>query len=163
MKKKFILLSFILLSAVTVAQTKFNETALNYKMELLDGKTQTFKKILNKYKGKTVLIDVWASWCPDCIKGLPKLKELQAQHPEVVYLFLDLDKTQDKWKAAIEKYDIKGEHIYAEGGMKSEFGQAIKLDWIPRYILINKKGDIEVFRAITADNENLETTLNKLK
>ena len=163
MKKTLLLLSFVLISTFTVAQTKFDETALNYKMELLNGKKQSFKKILNKYKGKTVLIDVWASWCPDCIKGLPKLEELQKQHPEVVYLFVDLDKTTDKWKSAIEKHKIKGHHVYAEGGMKSEFGTAIKLDWIPRYILINKKGEIEIFKAITADDENLVNTLKKLK
>jgi len=163
MKNKLLLVSFILLSTIATAQIKFEEAALNYKMELLDGKKQNFKKILNKYKGKNVLIDVWASWCPDCIKGLPKLKELQNQHPDLVYLFIDMDKTTDKWKTAIEKYDIKGEHIYAEGGMKSDFGKAIKLDWIPRYLLVNKKGEIIVFKAITADDENLVRTIKNLK
>lgn len=163
MKKTLILLSFMLLSAVGFAQQKFSNEALNYKMELLNGKNQTFKKVLQKYKGKNVLIDVWASWCPDCIKGLPKVKELQEQFPDVVFLFIDMDKTTEKWKAAIEKYDLKGEHIYAEGGMKSAFGKAITLDWIPRYMLVNKKGEIIVFRAITADDANLITTLNTLK
>lgn len=163
MKNKLFILSFLLFSAFTNAQTKFDEAALTYKMELLNGKTQTFKKVLNKYKGKNVLIDVWASWCPDCIKGLPKVKELQEQNPNLVFLFIDLDKTTDKWKAGIEKYDIKGEHIYAEGGMKSDFGKAIKLDWIPRYILVNKKGEIVIFKAITADDENLVHTIKNLK
>ena len=163
MKNKIFILSFLLFSAFSNAQTKFEDAALSYKMELLNGKTQTFKKVLNKYKGKDVLIDVWASWCPDCIKGLPKVKELQEQNPNLVYLFIDLDKTTDKWKAAIEKYNIKGEHIYAEGGMKNDFGKAIKLDWIPRYILVNKKGEIVIFKAITADDENLVHTIKNLK
>jgi thiol-disulfide isomerase/thioredoxin len=33
-----------------------------------------FSEILKKYEGKTIVIDVWASWCSDCIKGMPKVK-----------------------------------------------------------------------------------------
>lgn len=41
-----------------------------------------FKKllrILEAHKGKTVVVNVWASWCKDCIVGLPNLKALQAR------------------------------------------------------------------------------------
>lgn len=163
MKKTILLLSFLLISTVTFAQKKFDDKALSYKMGLLDGQSKSFKEILKKYKGKNVLIDVWASWCPDCIKGLPKVKELQEQYPNLVFLFIDMDKNTEKWKSAIDKYEIKGEHIYASGGMKSDFGKAITLDWIPRYILLNKKGEIVIFRAITADDSKLLTTIKNLK
>jgi thiol-disulfide isomerase/thioredoxin len=34
-------------------------------------------KYLKKYKGKTLVIEVWASWCGDCVKAMPKLKDLR--------------------------------------------------------------------------------------
>jgi thiol-disulfide isomerase/thioredoxin len=48
-----------------------------------------------------LVIEVWASWCGDCVKAMPKLKDLQ-NNPNVSYLFLSMDKTADKWKAGIE-------------------------------------------------------------
>ena len=38
-----------------------------------DGKTYTLKD----FKGKTVILDFWATWCPDCRNEMPQLKALQ--------------------------------------------------------------------------------------
>ena len=45
--------------------------------------------------------------------------------------------------------------------MKGAFGQSINVDWIPRYIVLNEKGEIEIFRAIETDFEKINTALNK--
>lgn len=37
----------------------------------------TFGKMLEIYKGKKVMIDIWGSWCSDCIVGHPKLEEFR--------------------------------------------------------------------------------------
>jgi thiol-disulfide isomerase/thioredoxin len=31
---------------------------------------------LSQYKGKVVVLDFWATWCPPCVKGLPHINEL---------------------------------------------------------------------------------------
>ncbi len=46
---------------------------------------QKVREILKKHQGKVTVIEVWASWCSDCVKAMPKLKELQANHPDVDY------------------------------------------------------------------------------
>jgi hypothetical protein len=51
----------------------------------------------------------------------------------------------------------------ANDQMKGVFGQAIDLDWIPRYIILDKTGKIIIYRAIETDFELLNTTLNQLK
>lgn len=165
--KKLLLLPILLLALIATShaqETTFETAGLENKMIALDGKEIAFKDILQKYKGKTIVIDVWASWCPDCIKGMPKVKELQAEFQKnTVYLFLSLDKNADAWKKGIEKYEVKGEHYLVTDGMKGIFGKSIKLDWIPRYMIVDKKGKIVLYKAIVADDEKLITTLKNLK
>ena len=158
--KKILLLITALVSVSCQAQQKdFSQAALDNQLISLDGTEIAFKDIINKYRGKTVVMEVWASWCSDCVKAMPKLKELQNNHPDVVYLFISMDKAEDKWKSGIEKHQIKGEHYWATDGMKGKFGQSIDLDWIPRYIIIDKKGNVIVYRAIETDFEKINNTL----
>lgn len=143
--------------------TSFKKEALENVMLALDGSQISFKEILKKHKGKTIVMDVWASWCSDCIKGMPKVKALQAENPDVVYLFISMDKTPEAWQKGIERFQINGEHYMANDGMKGIFGKSINLDWIPRYMVIDKNGKIALYRAIEADDTKLIETIKKLK
>ena len=165
MKKIFLSLIVIVtaISCTTAQKTEFSKEALAHKLVALDGNDVAFKDILDKYKGKTLVIEVWASWCGDCVKAMPKIKELQTNNPDVAYLFISADKTADKWKAGIEKHNLNGDHYLIKDGMKGAFGQSIDLDWIPRYIIIDKKGKIAVYRAIETDFEKINSTLTSLK
>jgi len=78
----------------------------------------TFREVLYQNKGKTILIDVWASWCKDCIVSLPDLEEVQKNFPEVSYVFLSVDRGNTAWKRAIEKYNLKGQHYNFPKGQK---------------------------------------------
>ncbi|MGG5506266.1 MULTISPECIES: TlpA family protein disulfide reductase [unclassified Myroides] len=149
----------------TVDTTQFNTEALDQVFYTLEGSTLTFKDILAKYTGKNILIDVWAAWCPDCIKAIPEIKKIKADFPDVVFVNLSLDKTPEAWKEAIEKYGIEGEQYYLndEKRMKGTFGQAIQLNWIPRYIVINKQGKIELFNATEKNFEEIKALLNTIQ
>jgi len=135
--------------------TEFPEEVLNDAFVTLNGENISFKEILEKYKGQTIFVDVWASWCGDCLKGMPKVKALQKENRDLVYLFLSADRSVESWKKGIGKYQVVGEHYYMPNGMKSVFSKAIDLDWIPRYMVIDSKGNIKLFRAIKADDSQL--------
>ena len=165
MKKIFALfIAFVAISCTNAQQkTAFSKEALSETLLSTEGNQVAFKDILKKYKGKTLVIEVWASWCGDCVKAMPKIKELQANNPNVAYLFISMDKAADKWKTGIEKHELKGQHFMANDQMKGVFGKAIDLDWIPRYIIIDKKGKIVLYRAIETDFDKINETLKKLK
>jgi thiol-disulfide isomerase/thioredoxin len=164
MKKIILLLTVAIISiSCTQAQTKFKKEALENVMKTTANTTISFEEILKKYKGKTIVIDIWASWCSDCIKGMPKVKALQKEYPDATYLFISMDKTFEAWQKGIEKYDLQGEHYLTSDGMKGIFGKSIELDWIPRYMVVDKKGKIDLFKVIEADDEKLIHTLNKQK
>lgn len=148
---------------IYVHNEKFNDVTLNKTFDDIQNNKITFSKILEKHKGTPIVIDVWASWCPDCIKGFPELKQLQEKFPNTSYVFLSLDKTKDKWHEAIKKYDLKGNHYYLNEKMGDEFGKSINLDWIPRYILVDTEGNIALKKAIVANDSTLINTLQKLQ
>lgn len=167
MKKITLLLAIIItsISCSNAQKKEFSKEALKGKLTDVDNKEVTFKEILKKHKGKTVVIEFWASWCSDCVKAMPKVKEMQTNNPNVVYVFISMDKAFDKWKAGIEKHSLSGDHYWVndEKGMKGTFGKSVDLDWIPRYMIINKKGQIELYRAIETDFEKINATLKTLE
>jgi len=165
MKKFLYLLSFVILSvSCTNAQkTKFNSEALAYKLVSLEGKEVSLKSILKKHKGKALVIEFWASWCGDCVKNMPNLKELQAENSNTDFIFLSCDKTDEAWKKGIEKHELKGDHYLIPEGMKGVFGKYIDLNWIPRYIIVDKNGKIALYNAVETDHEEVKTLLKSLQ
>lgn len=162
--KKCILLILIALCVLNCkAQpdpVSFDAQALNDTLIDLSGESVTFGSVLESYKGQTLLIDVWASWCKDCIVSLPDLNKLQSDHPDVTYIFLSIDRSIKSWKNGIKKYDIKGEHYFMESGWDSAFSESIDLDWVPRYMVIDASGAIKVYRAVKLTDDRITTNLN---
>lgn len=165
MKKALLVLAIAMasISCSNAQKTEFSKEALAEKLTTLEGKEVTLESVINDNIGKTILIEVWASWCGDCVKAMPKVKELQANNPNVTYVFISMDKAADKWKTGIEKHDLVGQHFWVndKDGMKGSFGKSIDLDWIPRYIVIDKKGKIALYRAIETDFEKINAELIK--
>lgn len=62
--------------------TQSQETAKTYPaafdFDLVDQNGQTVK--LSDYKGKTVFINFWATWCPYCLKEMPEIQELYEKY-----------------------------------------------------------------------------------
>lgn len=153
-----LVVAFIAFNCTSQVPTTFSEKALNDTFITLEGESIPFKQILEEHKGKTILIDVWASWCKDCITGLPKVKELQETNQEIAFVFLSLDKSIPKWKNGIEKYQLEGNHYFMQSGWKGDFGKFLKLNWIPRYLVVDANQNISVYKEIEV-NTNLKNNL----
>ena len=146
-----------------VEKESFSAEALSGEVVSLNGKKIPFSEVLSKYKGQNIVIEVWASWCSDCVKAMPLIKELQAEDSEVKYIFLSMDKNAEAWKKGIEQHDIKGDHYWAEEGMKGAFAKSLDVNWIPRYIIVDKQGNIALYNAIETDFTKIKETLKSIK
>jgi thiol-disulfide isomerase/thioredoxin len=155
-------LTISMFSCSKAQKTSFSAAALPINLTTTAGDSKAFSEILAAHKGKVTLVEVWASWCGDCVKAMPKIKAIQAEFPEVDYVFISADKTADKWAEGIAKHELTGAHYMMTDGMKGAFGQAIDLDWIPRYIILDAQGKIITYRAIETDFETIQTTLKSL-
>jgi thiol-disulfide isomerase/thioredoxin len=101
---------------------------------------------LSSFKGKTILLNLWATWCGPCREEMPALNRLEAalgsDKFEVVVLSLDrqgLDASR-KFLDEVKAHDVK---LYTDVTTKQ--GLALKLVGMPTTILINKVG-LEVGR-----------------
>ncbi len=159
--KKVLILMFcsVLLACNKEIPARFSEDALNDTFVALDDSELTFKELLDTYKGETIFVDVWASWCSDCLKSLPQVRALQKEYPDLVFLFLSVDKKIDNWKKGIDKHQIYGEHYFIKSGWNGDFGDFIDLDWTPRYMIIDKDQNIQLFEAVKTNDIKLKEAL----
>ncbi|MXV37078.1 redoxin family protein [Flavobacteriaceae bacterium Ap0902] len=143
--------------------TSFSKEALDQPIHATGGSITTVENIIKAYEGQVLIIEVWASWCPDCIKSLFKVKKFQEKYPEVKFVFFSVDDDEDKWKTGlvkyIDKFEIEGMQYHFKTGWDNTgdniFIDEVGLDWIPRYILIGRDGQILVDYAKSIDDKNI--------
>lgn len=108
----------------------------------LKGKKSTLKDIL-KNGGKFTLIDLWASWCNPCIAQIPKLKKAATQFSKLVnFISISADEDAKKWFQAAKKYGVLTNSYRFEKYDTNPFLKFIELTTIPRFLLVNPKGEI---------------------
>ncbi len=140
---------------------KFPDSVAQFKMENVKGERISFEEVLELHKGKKVVLDFWASWCKDCLEGLPKLQRLQQKTKNIDYVFLSLDKTGERWKKAIKLLAIKGDHYFISEGWKNPLTNYINLDWIPRYMILDEKGRVLQAKATKVTDAEFKKILLK--
>ncbi len=59
------------ISCSNAQKKEFSKDALEGKLTTPENTEITLKELIEKHKGKTVLIEIWASWCSDCVKAMP--------------------------------------------------------------------------------------------
>ena len=158
--KTLVLLSFIFLG-FSIKAKDFN---LSLQVESVGGDTKSLKEIVNSFpEEKPILVYMWASWCPDCMAEAPFLKSyLEKKGKKISTLYFSVDKNRKDWLK--KKKDTGHGEIsvrYPTGWSDNTFRKEIKLDWIPRYILINNKGEIIHEYAIKIADEKLKEAISK--
>lgn len=100
---------------------------------------------LDNFLGKTVYIDVWATWCGPCLRELPYLEALVKEmknRKDVVVMSVSIDEMGQTWKNMVQSKNMKGNQYHVQGAWQSDLNQQYKISGIPRFILIDKNGNI---------------------
>ncbi len=101
-------------------------------------------KKLSELKGKTILLDFWASWCAPCRKENPNLvKTYNKFKPKGFEIFaVSLDKNKEKWLKAIENDNLNWHHVNDLKGQGNKATMIYGVEGIPDSFLINENGNI---------------------
>ncbi len=106
----------------------------------LDGKAVA----LEAYKGRTVLIHYWATWCEPCKQDLPLLKQLQAKYaPQgFVLIGVNLDSERGTATAFLQTNQLPWPQLYEPGGLDSRLANELGILTLPTMILVDKEGKV---------------------
>ena len=104
--------------------------------------------ILDKYKGKAVLIDIWATWCGPCRAGhkamAPLKEQMKGQNVQFIYI-TSPSSPLATWQEMIK--DIDGDHYYLTQEQYKYILEKYESDGIPTYAIYNTKGE-QTFKHI---------------
>ncbi len=111
------------------------DDGINFTIKDLDGKTVQ----LSDYRGKTVLLNIWATWCGPCKKEIPDLKEIYSEQKgnDIVVLGVLLDSdSPEQSKPVVEKFQINYPVWYGD----DQFARQFNVMAFPTTVIIDKHG-----------------------
>jgi thiol-disulfide isomerase/thioredoxin len=149
--KKLLLLVIVLVITSTLvfsqsSSLKIGETAPEIRLPTPDGNTIA----LSSLRGKVVLIDFWASWCPPCVKEQPVLSELYAEYKNANFkngngfeiYAVSLDNKKENWERIINKFNTEWIQVSDLKFWLSPVAGTYNLQDVPSNFLIDGKGKI---------------------
>lgn len=125
---------------VPVTELQAGDRMPDFNLEDIDGKQVSLKD----FKGKYVLIDIWATWCGVCLDEAPFFERLESQfhHKCIAFVSISADKNRDVWVKMIQSKQTNIPQWRLPEGEKSPLLSAFGIEGIPRFILLDKKGRI---------------------
>ncbi|WP_371125840.1 TlpA disulfide reductase family protein [Bosea sp. (in: a-proteobacteria)] len=126
-------------AAVQVHATPLPTTDLAF--EGPDGQPTT----LSAFRGKTLLVNLWATWCPPCLKEMPALDALQSGlgGPDFAVVAINIDtRNLDKPRAWLADRKITALTYYADPQAKvfQELRAARKIEGMPVSLIVDAQG-----------------------
>lgn len=115
--------------------------------KLPEGKeAEIFKNIIKPYKGKILFVDFWATTCGPCVASIKSMKETRKEYKdnkdfEFVFITDQAQSPIDSYNKFVKEQELVNIHRI-ETDDYNYLRQLFKFNGIPRYVVIDKKGDI---------------------
>ena len=134
---------------------------------MTEGK-EILKKLLEPYKGKIVLIDVWGTWCSPCKAALSHSQEEyeRLSKYDMQYVYFANHSPKDSWENVIKEYNVTGPNV-AHFNLPQEQQAAIerylKVNSFPTYKLVDPQGNVLDMKVDARNLKALEEVIKMLQ
>lgn len=128
---------------------------LNERMVFADStatQLNTFDDLLKLAKNKTVLVDMWGTWCSPCREEIEKnsaeiKKHFKQKDLDYIYVANRDTRNAGSWKQLIAYFNLEGTHVLANEALTNSIMESVKGKSFPTYFLIKKDGSYELSKA----------------
>ncbi len=133
-----------------------------FSLKDINGKTVTLESL----KGKAVYIDVWATWCGPCKGEIPHLQKIEKKYhgKKINFVSISVDEPKNKafWEKMVKDKKLGGIQLFSDNGWNIDFVKRYQINGIPRFILLDKDGNIVTAQAPRpSSNEELIKLLDE--
>lgn len=117
---------------------------------------------LSDLYGKTLYIDLWATWCGPCCKQIPHLDKLAEKMKDVEgleFVSISTDTDVDAWKAKLAKDNPSWPQYILPADQGDKFLSSLNINGIPRFLIISPKGLLLMPEAPMPSDPKVEQTI----
>jgi len=116
---------------------------------------------LSSYRGKVVVVNFWATWCPSCRSEMPALQRVAASEPDVVVLEVDLMEPGDKARSFLDSLGLDRLQpvLDSDGATTLRYGVLS----LPSTFFIDKDGVIRHLELTPMSEEQMRTGVRKAR
>lgn len=126
--------------------------AVEWQLQDIDGKQHAIKD----YRGRWIVVNFWATWCPPCLEEIPELISFHDQHVDKDALVLGINSeniSRDKLVDFVDEYMVSYPVLPLSPHARTPFGQ---ISGLPTTILINPEGKAVAIQRGTVTAEMIE-------
>ena len=123
---------------------------------------QLLNFLMEKYAGKLLYVNVWATWCAPCIAEFRREQSLKKyfKDEDVVFINLCLMSRFEHWTSTITRYNVGGKNYFLNNNASRLFMAEYDLSGFPSYLIIDKTGRIHSHVPRPSD---LEAAIRKIR
>jgi peroxiredoxin len=132
--------------------------AADFSLQDMQGKTHR----LADYRGKWVLVNFWAIWCPPCLAEVPELVALHNAHKDrdLVVIGVALDSSRSSVKEFAAKKNISYPLVLGDHKLAAQIGE---VEVLPTSYLYAPNGELVSYQAGDVTRESVETYIRNKK
>lgn len=149
-------LLFVIGTGVLSVRPATGQTLPSLSFATVEGQTVR----LDQFTGKPTVVNLWATWCPPCVREMPVLQKAQTDRPDVSFVFLNQGESAEKVKTWLAGRGLDLSNVLVDG--KGQASAAFDQKGFPTTLFFDVKGRLTSVRIGELSIATLQERLSQI-
>lgn len=127
-------------------------------LQTLEGQAVPLQRFGN---GRPAIVNLWATWCPHCVREMPVLAEAQRQYPDLDIVFLDQGEDGARVSRFLQRRGLALDNVLLDA--KGEVGRHFGLRALPATLFYGRDGSLQDIRIGALSKATLQERIERLR